>query len=88
MKNVDEECPLEGAKVIQKDVELPKEIPQVRSMWSVPSDRLTLSIDRESTRFLQMYIPKRVRGSSVLQPRCISDQDQLRILARVAVHMK
>ena len=32
MKNVDEECPLEGEKVITKDVELPEEIPQVRSL--------------------------------------------------------
>ncbi len=32
MKNVDEECPLEGEKVIKKDVELPKEIPAVRSV--------------------------------------------------------
>ena len=31
MENVDEECPLEGEKVITKDIELPKEIPQVRS---------------------------------------------------------
>ena len=35
MKNVDEECPLEGEKVITKDVELPKEIPQVHCTWSL-----------------------------------------------------
>lgn len=29
MKNVDEECPLSGEKVITKDVDLPKEIPPV-----------------------------------------------------------
>lgn len=29
MSNIDEKCPLEGAKVVTKDVELPKEIPQV-----------------------------------------------------------
>ena len=29
MKNVDEECPLEGAKTVLKDVQLPKEIPPV-----------------------------------------------------------
>lgn len=30
MKNVDEECPLSGAKTITKNVDLPKEIPPVR----------------------------------------------------------
>ena len=30
MKNIDEECPLEGAKTVTKNVELPKEIPPVR----------------------------------------------------------
>ncbi len=57
MKNVDEECPLEGEKVIKKDVELPKEIPQVRSLCPVPfalSFGLTILIYRESTLYLQM----------------------------------
>lgn len=31
MKNVDEECPLLGEKIITKDVDLPKEIPPVRN---------------------------------------------------------
>ena len=31
MKNVDEDCPLSGEKTITKDVDLPKEIPPVRS---------------------------------------------------------
>ena len=34
MKNVDEECPLEGEKVIKKDVELPNEIPKVCNLCS------------------------------------------------------
>ena len=30
MENIDEKCPLEGAKTVRKNVELPKEIPPVR----------------------------------------------------------
>lgn len=30
MKNIDEECPLEGEKTITKNVDLPKQIPPVR----------------------------------------------------------
>ena len=29
MKNVDEECPLDGAKTVTKDVKLPEQIPPV-----------------------------------------------------------
>ena len=34
MKEVDEECPLIGLKVIKKDVEIPKEVPPVGREWS------------------------------------------------------
>ena len=30
MKEIDEECPLSGAKLIKKEVDIPKEVPPVR----------------------------------------------------------
>ena len=36
MKNIDEECPLEGDKTITKNVDLPKEIPPVRFYVFLP----------------------------------------------------
>ena len=41
MKNIDEECPLEGAKTVTKNVELPKEIPPVRKYNSHLRVKLT-----------------------------------------------
>lgn len=47
MKNVDEKCPLDGEKVLTKDVELPSRIPPVSNLdylISFPKWLLTFTI--------------------------------------------
>ena len=89
MKNVDEECPLEGEKVIKKDVELPKEIPKVHSLCSVPFALyfgLTNLIGRESTLYLQTSTLRTTRRLSALKPLCISDRTIREIRTQVAAY--
>ena len=64
MKNVDEECPLNGEKTITKDVDLLKEIPPVRS----PVD-ISLSHTHMPPCFSNMFLT--TRGSIPCLPTCI-----------------
>lgn len=46
MKEVDEECPLEGAKVIKKEVDIPKEVPPgtytvLADVYTIDNERIT-----------------------------------------------
>lgn len=66
MKEVDEECPLSGAKVIKKEVDIPKEVPPV-CHW-ILSSLYTLSLmlsPRENIQSLPTCTPRMKKKSPV-----------------------
>ena len=56
MKNIDEECPLEGEMTITKNVDLPKEIPRVR--YAMHSIATLLTLARALTMSPQTSTPR------------------------------
>jgi len=76
VSNVDMECPVEaGPIVIQKDVELPNEIPNVNYLLSIPDQSQGTNSFRENTLFSPMPTPKMIRSSFAWkQPLYLQDE--------------